>query len=301
MLGHTLCINIYPSLIDFACKKMLKAMDVTPLSPKIGAEIKGVNLGNPLKSSMQKLLLDAWHDNVLLLFRDQNISDKALLHSATWIGTLGKRARPKNRRQERDPYIMLVSNIREKGVPIGSLPDGEMWFHHDMAFVNKPHKATFLYAVEIPKSGGNTLFANMYEAYERLPKRIKNAIEGRHVLQVFDFAETGIPDVTNLEGVKHAIQPAVVKHPVTGKRALYINHLMSATIVGMNYNDARKLLDETIAYAEDPTIVYEHHWRPGDYIVWDNRCSTHARTDFPKTERRLLRRGMIEGTAMIAA
>ena len=76
---------------------------------------------------------------------------------------------------------------------------------------------------------------------------------------------------------------------------------MSATIVGMNYNDARKLLDETIAYAEDPTIVYEHHWRPGDYIVWDNRCSTHARTDFPKTERRLLRRGMIEGTAMTTA
>jgi taurine dioxygenase len=276
-------------------------IDIRPLSPKIGALVQGVNLGEPLESRVQSTLLDAWHEHILLLFRDQQISDDALLHSADWLGKLGPRARPDDRRQEADPYIMLVSNIRQNGVPIGSLPDGEMWFHHDMAFVDTPHKATFLYAVEVPKSGGNTRFANMYAAYERLPNRLKEAIEGRNVLQIFDFAQTSMPDMANLDGIKHAIQPAVVRHPETGKSALYINRLMTATIEGMDPKAARPLLDEIIAYAEDPAIIYDHCWRPGDYLVWDNRCSTHARTDFSPAERRLLRRGMIEGAPMIAA
>jgi taurine dioxygenase len=276
-------------------------LELRPLSPAIGAEVHGVDLGRPLDDETKAALLDAWHKHILLLFRDQDIPEDALLHSADWIGTLGARARPEDRRQEADPYIMLVSNIRENGKAIGSLPDGEMWFHHDMAFVDVPHKATFLHAIEVPSTGGHTLFANMYGAYDRLPQILKVALEGKKVHQIFDFAQTGMPDLNNLEGIKHAIHPAIVQHPVTGKCALYINRLMSATIVGMDRQEARRLLDQIIPYAEDPDIVYEHHWRPGDFIVWDNRCSTHARTDFPAGERRLLRRGMIEGAPMIAA
>lgn len=276
-------------------------LEILPLSPAIGAEIRGVDLGKPLDDRTKAALLAAWHEHILLLFRDQNIPGDALLHAADWIGTLGARARPEDRRQEADPYIMLVSNIRENGEPIGSLPDGEMWFHHDMAFVDAPHKATFLHAIEVPSTGGHTLFANMYAAYENLPQSLKNSLDGKKVHQVFDFAQTAMPDLGNLEGIKNAIQPAVVRHPVTGKRALYINRLMSATIVGLDRVEARQLLDDIIPYTEDPAIIYEHHWRPNDFIVWDNRCSTHARTDFPEVERRLLRRGMIEGTPMIAA
>jgi len=276
-------------------------LELIPLSPAIGAEVRGVDLSRPLDSTTKNALLDAWHEHIILLFRDQEFPGDALLHAADWIGALGTRARPEDRRQEADSYIMLVSNIRENGQPIGSLPDGEMWFHHDMAFVDTPHKATFLHAVEVPSTGGHTLYANMYAAYDRLPQELKDALAGKQVHQIFDFGQTGMPDLNNLDGIKHAIQPAIVQHPETGKPALYVNRLMSATIIGMHQQEARQLLDAVIPYAEDPAIIYEHHWQPGDFIVWDNRCSTHARTDFPARERRLLRRGMVEGAPMITA
>lgn len=276
-------------------------LEIKPLSTAIGAEICGVDLSQPVSTELRGELLKAWHENILLLFRHQNISDEELLSSSNWIGPLGARSRPADRRQEADPYIMLVSNIRKNGEPIGSLPDGEMWFHHDMAFVDVPHKATFLYSVEVPESGGNTKFANMYAAYDLLPERLKRAIEGKRVMQIFDYKETSQPDLSELGQVKHAWHPAVVQHPETGRKALYINRLMSATFEDMPHDEAKELISEIVPFAEDPSIIYEHIWQPGDFLVWDNRCSTHARTDFPETERRLLKRGMIEGAPLIAA
>jgi len=277
------------------------ALEIIPLSPAIGAEVRGVDLSQPISTDTHQKLLKAWHKYVLILFRNQNLTDEALLSSSNWIGRLGTRARPADRRQEPDPYIMMVSNIRKNGKLIGSLPDGEMWFHHDMAFVDVPHKATFLYSVEIPKTGGNTKFANMYAAYDLLPERLKKAIEGKRVMQIFDYQETSQPDLSQLGKVKHAWHPAIIRHPETGRKALYINRLMSATFDNMPHKKAKALISEVIPYAEDPSIIYEHIWQPGDFLVWDNRCSTHARTDFPETERRLLKRGMIEGGPLIAA
>jgi len=277
------------------------ALEIIPLSPAIGAEVRGVDLSQPISTDTHRELLKAWHKYVLILFRNQNLTDEALLSSSDWIGRLGARSRPTDRRQEPDPYIMMVSNIRKNGKPIGSLPDGEMWFHHDMAFVDVPHKATFLYSVEIPKTGGNTKFANMYAAYDLLPEPLKKAIDGKRVMQIFDYQETSQPDLSQLGRVKHAWHPAIIRHPETGRKALYINRLMSATFENMPHEKAKALISEVIPYAEDPSIIYEHKWQPGDFLVWDNRCSTHARTDFPETERRLLKRGMIEGAPLIAA
>jgi len=274
-------------------------IDVIPLSAAIGAEIRGVDLSRPISENVKESLLEAWQEFVVLLFRNQKLSDEELWGSSDWIGPLGKRSRPANRRQESDPYIMLVSNIREDGKPIGSLPDGEMWFHHDMAFVDTPHKATFLYSIEIPKHGGNTKFANMYGAFDLLPKKLKNILTGKRVMQIFDYQETGQPDLKELDRVKHAWHPAIIQHPDTGRKALYVNRLMTATIEGMPHNEARKIIEEVIPYAEDPSIIYEHHWQIRDFLVWDNRSSTHARTDFPDTERRLLKRGMVEGAPLI--
>ena len=276
-------------------------IEVMPLSSTIGAEVRGVNLSQPISGKLKKRLLQIWHKYLLVLFRSQSLSDQELWRSGDWIGQLGQRSRPANRRSESDPYIMLVSNIRENGKPIGSLPDGEMWFHHDMAFVDVPHKATFLYSIEVPDYGGNTKFANMYEAYNLLPERLKNALAGKRVLQLFDYKETSQPSLNELDKVKHAWHPAIVQHPETGRKALYINRLMTATIEGIPHEKARDIIEEVILYAEHPSVIYEHKWKAGDFLVWDNRCSTHARTDFPSTERRLLKRGMVEGTTLIGA
>jgi taurine dioxygenase len=141
----------------------------------------------------------------------------------------------------------------------------------------------------------------MYAAYDLLPEPLKKAIDGKRVMQIFDYKETSQPDLSQLGKVKHAWHPAVIRHPETGRKAIYINRLMSATFENMLPEKAKALISEVIPYTEDPAIIYEHKWQPGDFLVWDNRCSTHARTDFPATERRLLKRGMIEGAPLIAA
>ena len=174
-----------------------------------------------------------------------------------------------------------------------------MWFHHDNSFTLAPDKATFLYAVELPSEGGHTLFGNCYSAYDELPEELRKEIVGRRVLQVYDYTVREVPDTTNLGDVPHCWQPAVVKHPVSGRNALYVDRLMSAAIDGMGPGDGKALLEKLFPYVE--RTDYEHVWQPGDYVIWDNRCSVHARTDFSADQRRLLKRGKVAGEELVAA
>jgi taurine dioxygenase len=198
---------------------------------------------------------------------------------------------------------MLVSNIRKDGKPIGVLPDGELWFHHDMCYAEKPNRASFLYCIETPSVGGHTKFANMYQAYENLPRRLKDRIHGRRVLQVFDAIQDSRIDlsVRNLEELMHFWQPMAIRHPETGRTAIYVNRLMSHLVEGLDSTESDDLLAELYAYTEDPELVYEHVWQPGDLLMWDNLCSIHARTDFPPDQRRLMRRMTITGEPVVAA
>ena len=275
------------------------SLDITPLSRALGAEIRGLDLGEPLDALAIAAIEDAWHEHIVLVFRDQDLDEDAQLRFAGRFGTLGERARPVERRAEGADYnsaIMLVSNIRENGVPIGSLRDGEMWFHHDMSYTEAPYKGTMLYAIEIPSVGGNTLFANMYKAYDRLDQATKDRIRGMQALHVYDFALTERVDLTgDISGYKHQIQPIAVTHPVTGRKALYVDPLITARIEDTPADEGDALLGELFEFTGQPELIYEHAWRPGDLVMWDNWCSCHARTDFPETERRLLRRCTILG------
>jgi taurine dioxygenase len=276
------------------------AVDIIPLNDAIGAEVRGIDLAQPVSPEIAADLQSAWHDHVLLVFRDQNLTDHDLKSSTSWLGTMSEITMPTDRRGDDDLAIALVSNILdEAGRPIGALGDGDMWFHHDNSFTAEPDKATFLYAVELPSHGGNTVFGNCYLAYESLPDRLRRKIGGRRVLQVYDYTVRRKPDLDNLETVPHHWQPAVVKHPVTGKVALYVDRLMSAAIEGLAREDSDALLEELFPHVE--RADYEHVWRLGDFVIWDNRCSVHARTDFPPDQRRLLKRGKVAGDVLIAA
>ena len=273
-------------------------LEIIPLSDTIGAEVRGVNLALPVAPEIAARLQSAWHDHVVVLFRDQNLTDAHLKASTGWLGQMSEITMPTDRRGDDDPAIALVSNILDAaGQPIGALGDGDMWFHHDNSFTAEPDKATFLYAVELPSHGGNTLFGNGYIAYEALPDRLRHQIEGRCVLQVYDYTVREKPDLDNLGSVPHHWQPAVVKHPVTGKSALYVDRLMSAAIEGLSRKDSDALLEDIFPYLE--RADYEHTWRLGDFIIWDNRCSVHARTDFPPDQRRLLKRGKVAGERLV--
>jgi len=275
-------------------------LEIIPLSDTIGAEVRGVNLALPVAPEIAARLQSAWHDHVVVLFRDQNLTDAHLKASTGWLGQMSEITMPTDRRGDDDPAIALVSNILDAaGQPIGALGDGDMWFHHDNSFTAEPDKATFLYAVELPSEGGNTLFGNGYLAWDALPDPLRRDIEGRQVLQVYDYTVREKPDLDNLQGVPHHWQPAVIRHPVTGKSALYVDRLMSAAIEGVSRDDSAALLAELFPYIE--RADYEHVWRLGDFIIWDNRCSVHARTDFPPDQRRLLKRGKIAGERLIAA
>ncbi len=149
------------------------AIEAIPLSRHIGAEIRGVDLAKPFDEATKRQVYDLWLKHLVILFRGQELTQEQFVAATGNFGPLAKLVRPA---EFRPPgyarlldNIMLISNIRENGVPIGALPDGEMWFHHDMLHVEIPHKGTCLYSVEVPSHGGNTLFANCYRAYETMP------------------------------------------------------------------------------------------------------------------------------------
>ena len=274
-------------------------LEIRSLSDAIGAEIRGVDLSKPLDADTLAAIKDAWHEHIVLLFRDQDIDTDQQIAFAEHFGDVGTRSRPAERRPEGADYnasIMLVSNVKKDGKYIGSLPDGEMWFHHDMCYDKAPHKGTFLYAMELPSTGGNTLFANMYAAYDRLSDDMKDRVKGQRALQIYDFATRETVDISDdISKYKHEVQSVTITHPVTGRRALYVNPLITARIEDMPEDDSRAMLDELFAFADDPSIAYEHEWRLGDLMMWDNWCSCHARTDFPARERRMLRRCTVKG------
>ena len=278
--------------------------DVTEISPALGARISGLDLRETLSGATVAALLSAWHRHLILLFREQELTEDQQLRFAESFGRLGVRARRPERRPEGAgaDNVMLVPNIRKDGVPIGSLPDGEMFFHHDMCYVEAPHMATLLYGIEFPSHGGNTLFANMYAAYETLPAELKRAIEGRRVMQVYQYDPTArVAAGEGLSDYDHCWQPAVIVHPATGRKALYVNELMSTEIEGLPADESEAVLQALFANISRPGNVYEHVWQPGDLLMWDNRCTCHARTDFPTDEVRLLRRCTVAGAPMMAA
>ncbi len=279
-------------------------MEIVPLRDTIGAEVRGLDLRRPLDADKLAGLSDAWKKHIVLLFRDQDLDEAEQIAFANRFGEVGVRARPVERRAEGADYnasIMLVSNLKKDGKYVGSLPDGEMWFHHDMCYDRAPHKGTFLFAMELPSVGGNTCFANMYEAYERLPETTRKRIEGLKALQIYDYATRERVDISDdISKYKHYVQPVVVTHPETGRKALYVNPLMTARIEDIPADESDDLLAELFAFTENSEIIYEHVWRKGDLMMWDNWCSTHARTDFPATELRMLRRCTIKGRQLNA-
>lgn len=190
---------------------------------------------------------------------------------------------------------MLISNIRQNGEPIGLLPDGELMFHSDSVFLEKPLMGAMLYAEEIPSTGGNTLFANMYDAYDSLTDELKTRLTGLQAVHVFDYETQVKSGRFDRSSAPHATHPAIRTHPETGRKALYVNRLMTEELVGLPRAENDDLLQRLYRHAEDSTHVYEHIWQVNDLVMWDNRCTQHARTDFPTGERRLLRRVGIEG------
>src|SRR5437868_15336539 len=177
-------------------------LTVTPLSPACGAEISGIDLTKPLREADVRAIKDAWAKHLVLVFRGQKLSQDDQLRFAAYFGELGERKKApealRNRTEgtlQDNQKILLVSNIKVDGVPIGSFGEGEFWFHIDSGYTARPYRYTFLYALELPSSGGNTMFSNMYKAYEAVPAALKQKLRGKKALHIHEYKRSEKADL----------------------------------------------------------------------------------------------------------
>jgi taurine dioxygenase len=278
-------------------------LTVTPLSNACGAEISGVDLTRELSDATVQAIKHAWGEHLVLVFRGQSITQEQQLRFASYFGELGDRKQAPQALRERaegihqdHKKILLVTNIKVDGQPIGAFGDGEFWFHIDSGYTPRPYKYTFLYALELPSHGGNTLFGNMYKAYEAVPAALKERLKGKKALHIHEYKRAEKADLSaDISNIPHHYHPVFITHPDTGRKTLFVDRLMTARIEGFPPHESDAILEELYAIGERKEFIFEHEWRLGDFLMWDNRCTIHARTDFPKGARRLLRRCTVEG------
>jgi taurine dioxygenase len=275
-------------------------IEIVPLSKHIGAEIRGVDLSQPLDVATSKAVHKAWLDHAVLLIRGLKLEQEDLLRVTEIFGEIGALGRPPKffpkGYSRLLPNIMMISNIRENGETIGALPDGEMNFHHDMLHSEIPHAGTLLYSLEVPSYGGETLFASGTAAYDTLDPEIRAKLEGRKAFHHYNYGSTVKGDSRGIEAFSESMHPVFRTHEETGRKAIYVNRLMTVRIEGLPEDESERLLEALYDHSEKPEFVYTHQWRVGDLLVWDNRCSMHARNDFPSDQRRLMLRTTVKGT-----
>ena len=271
--------------------------DTVRLSPALGAEVRGLDLSQPLDPPVVAALRAAWLEHKVLVFRGQRLDEEAQARFANYFGPASHTQAPdaRSRKYNPDRRVLLITNIREDGRPIGFLPDGELQFHSDSAFLERPLMATVLYAVEVTDRGGETLFANACMACEALDPGLRARLEGRRAFNVYDYTTQVKSGTLDRAGLPQAVHPVIRTHPETGAKAVYVNRLMTEEILDMPPAESAAILETLFAAIERPEFVYEHVWREGDLIIWDNRCTQHARRDFPGDQTRLMRRIGIAG------
>ena len=279
------------------------SITVEPVSDAVGARITNIDLREDMSPEIFKSVHQAMMDYQVLVFPGQEFNEEEQVRFTAHFGELGGRNR-KVPTAEGDrvahPGIMLISNIRKDGKPIGSLPDGEMMFHSDGAYAKRPFRYTLLYAIEIPSVGGNTKFANMYKAYDALPEEMKTRLADARAEQVY-YAGSVQKDKPSDSLTGQRLHPLFIAHEETGRTSLYASRLITTRIDGLPEAESDEILEQLCDIGERNEFVYEHVWTPGDFVMWDNRCTNHARTDFSQGERRLLRRTTVMGVDPVAA
>jgi len=278
-------------------------IQVTPLSSACGAEISGIDVTRPLSEVQVQAIKDAWAKHLVLVFRGQKVSQDDQLRFASYFGDLGSRKKAPDALKGRtegvlqdNEKVLLVTNIKVDGQPIGAFGDGEFWFHIDSGYSPRPYKYTFLYALELPSSGGNTLFSNMYKAYDAVPPTLKEKLKGRKALHIHEYNRAKQANSSgDISNIPHHAHPVFITHPDTGRKTLFVDRLMTTRLEDFDQAASDAILNELYEIGERREFIFEHVWQLGDFLMWDNRCTIHARTDFPKEERRLLRRCTVEG------
>jgi taurine dioxygenase len=276
-------------------------IEIVPTDATVGAEIVGVDL-KAVDDALFSRIHRAWLDHSVILLRGQALGDADLIAFSRRFGDLDLAPIQETGRRfvEGMPEIYVVSNVLVNGEPIGSLGAGEAVWHTDMSYLELPPKASMLYALEVPPSGGNTSFCSMYGAYHALPSKLKARIDGLRIkhdgtYNSGGYVRQGVTPTDDPRTSPGAIHPLAPIHPETGRRMLYLGRRRNAYIVGLELAESEALLDLLWSYVERPELCWEHAWRVGDLVLWDNRCTMHRRDPFDPSARRVMHRTQVRG------
>lgn len=270
----------------------------------LGAEIIGLDLAQPLNEHDFARIYRAHLEHHVVVFRDQYITPEQHIAFSRRFGKLQIHVLEQFLLSGY-PEILIVSNIIENGKPIGLGDAGKYW-HSDLSYKVVPSLGSMLYAQELPAEGGDTLFADMHQAWETLPDELRTAIEGRHAVHAYTatyskpkFGEQWRPTLTEeqLAQVKAVSHPIVRTHPDTGRKALFVSEGFTTHIEGLEEEESRTLLQALYDHSIQPQHLYRHVWQSGDLLFWDNRSLIHLATGCPEHLRRKLYRTTIEGDA----
>lgn len=274
-------------------------LKIRRLSWALGAEVMGVNIGDTLSPSAAAEVKQAFLDHSVLLFREQHLTPEQHIQFSRLFGDLD--VHPFSRYNLPGyPQVLQITNHQVDGMPSDTRNTGRQW-HSDLSFTSKPALGSVLYCREMPEVGGNTMFANMYLAYETLSPGMKRILDGLWAVHDMSVGK----DIANRDPVYMAeakaknppvLQPVVRVHPETGRKALYVSEMVTSHFEDMTREESRPLLEYLFAHSVQPEFVYRHGWQLGDVLMWDNRCTLHiALADYSHSTARHMLRTQISG------
>ena len=279
------------------------SLSLTALGDHMAAAVEGIDLNQPLDETTAHGLRQALLDHLVLCIRGQTLAPLPYRDAMRIFGAPMKQITPAATHPECDEILVLSSEDRDTLGDGKKLVVGAHW-HTDDSYKAVPCALTMLYGVEVPATGGDTHFINMYAAYDDLSAALKDRIADLRVIHTYDSSRKGTrvakrtdADMAGMPSVSH---PVVRTHPETGRKALYLNPNRMEQVAGLERAESDALLDALIAHAIQPQYQYRHRWHPGDIVVWDNRCTMHkANADYPEGARRRMHRVIVEGTVPV--
>ncbi|MEJ8858912.1 TauD/TfdA family dioxygenase [Variovorax robiniae] len=276
--------------------------EIRRLDAPVGAEIIGLDISKPINDADFARIHRAHLGHHVVVFRDQDVSPEAHIAFSRRFGPLEIHVLHQYH-LEGHPEILIVSNIKEDGEPIG-LGDAGAYWHSDISYKDKPSLGSLLHAQELPSEGGDTLFADQHLAWEALSPGMQQRLlplKAEHsYLAKYEELRSKNPwrpklSQEQIDKVAPAIQPVVRTHPETGRKALFVSEHFTTGIVGMPKDEGDALLAELFAHSVQPEFVYRHQWKPHDLVFWDNRSLMHLAAGTPDELRRKLYRTTIQG------
>ncbi|MEC5397430.1 TauD/TfdA dioxygenase family protein [Uliginosibacterium sp. H1] len=279
------------------------AIDIRPLPGPLGAEVIGLDLDQALSAEDFARIHRAHLDHHVLVFRDQRITPQQQVDFSRRFGPLQIHVL-RNFQLAGHPEVLIISNIKEDGQPIGLGDAGHFW-HSDLSYVERPSLGSMLHAQELPSEGGDTLFANQHLAWDTLPDALKKTVSNlraeHHYLARYEELRARNPwrpklTQAQIDEVKPVVHPVVRTHPENGRKALFVSEHFTTRIVDLPEDESRELLAQLFAHTTQDALVYRHRWQPHDMVFWDNRAVTHLAAGTSDHLRRKLYRTTIEGS-----